>query len=106
MERMAEQENGEMVTRVESSKVDEVLTRFRAAEYHADAQMVILEKNPIVVDGKGLILVLSAGTSDIPVAKEAYLTAKCMGNEVESVFDVGVAGILRHDPGDGIGQIV
>jgi NCAIR mutase (PurE)-related protein len=50
-------------------------------------------KNPQA--GKGTILVLSAGTSDIPVAKEAFLTAKAMGNDVESVFDVGVAGIHR-----------
>jgi len=47
------------------------------------------------VQGRGRILVLSAGTSDIPVAKEAYITAQAMGNEVDSVFDVGVAGIHR-----------
>ena len=46
-------------------------------------------------EGKGTILVLSAGPSDIPVAKEAVLTAEAMGNRVHSVFDVGVAGIQR-----------
>ena len=43
----------------------------------------------------GSILVISAGTSDIPVAKEAFITAQVMGNQVESIFDVGVAGIHR-----------
>ena len=57
--------------------------------------MLILEKKKMPIQGKGTILVLSAGTSDIPIAKEAYLTAEAMGNHVESVFDVGVAGIHR-----------
>jgi len=45
--------------------------------------------------GKGTILVVSAGTSDIPVAEEALLTARIMGNRVEHLYDVGVAGIHR-----------
>ena len=47
--------------------------------------------------GKGMILILSAGTSDIPVAREAFLTASEMGNTVKSVFDVGVVGIHRGE---------
>ncbi len=57
--------------------------------------MVIWKKDKMPNQGRGTIAVISAGTSDIPVAKEAYLTAKVMGNDVESVFDVGVAGIHR-----------
>ncbi len=57
--------------------------------------MVILKKDRITKNGQGKILVISAGTADIPVAKEAYLTAEAMGNDVDSVFDVGVAGIHR-----------
>jgi NCAIR mutase (PurE)-related protein len=57
--------------------------------------MIILKKQKPIDQGKGTILILSAGTSDIPVAKEAYLTAEAMGNRVQSVFDVGVAGIHR-----------
>jgi len=45
--------------------------------------------------GKGTIAVVSAGTSDIPVAEEAAVTAEVMGNEVEHLYDVGVAGIHR-----------
>jgi hypothetical protein len=57
--------------------------------------MVVWIKHKIPLQGKGTIVVISAGTSDIPVAKEALLTAQVMGNHVESVFDVGVAGIHR-----------
>ncbi len=47
------------------------------------------------VIGRGTILIISAGTSDIPVAKEAFLTAQAMGNRVETIFDVGVSGLHR-----------
>ncbi len=47
------------------------------------------------VKGKGLILILSAGTSDMPVAEEAYVTSTFFGNETERLYDVGVAGIHR-----------
>ena len=95
MERMMPQENVVLVTRIDSQKADEVLTRFPDAVFHEDARMVIWEKMEVPKQGKGAIIVLSAGTSDIPVAKEAFLTAKAMGNDVESAFDVGVAGLHR-----------
>ena len=57
--------------------------------------MIVWKKHEIPIQGKGTILVVSAGTSDIPVAKEAFITAEVMGNKVTSVFDVGVAGIHR-----------
>jgi len=95
MERMAFQEDVILVTRIVPQKAEAVLERFPGAVYHPDAQMMVWEKNEVPVQGKGLILILSAGTSDIPVAKEALLTARAMGNEVESVFDVGVAGLHR-----------
>lgn len=95
MEKMMPQENVVLVTRIDSQKADEVLARFPDAVFHEDARMVIWEKTEVPKQGKGAIIVLSAGTSDIPVAKEAFLTAKAMGNDVESAFDVGVAGIHR-----------
>ncbi|MDX9871961.1 MAG: nickel pincer cofactor biosynthesis protein LarB [Clostridia bacterium] len=64
------------------------------SEYHADARMIVVNRQPLP-QNKGLILVVSAGTSDIPVAEEAYLTAEIMGNKVECLYDVGVAGIHR-----------
>ena len=95
MERMAPWENIILVTRIDSDKAAPVISRFKHAEYHDDAQMIYLAKGAVPVTGKGTILIISAGTSDIPVAKEAFLTAKAMGNKVETVFDVGVAGIHR-----------
>ena len=69
--------------------------RFDQAIYHPDARMVVFMRKKPEIRGKGEILVISAGTSDIPVAKEAYLTALAMGNRVNTLFDVGVAGIHR-----------
>jgi len=95
MEKMAAQEEIILVTRADKKKAESVLSRFSGAVYHEDARMVVWKKKEISLQGRGKILVLSAGTSDIPVAKEAYITAQAMGNDVDSVFDVGVAGIHR-----------
>ncbi len=95
VERISNQEDVVMVTRVAAQKADVVCSRFPEAVYHEDARMIILKRKDLPIRGKGTILVISAGTSDIPVAKEAYLTASVMGNKVKSVYDVGVAGIHR-----------
>ncbi|MBS3808900.1 MAG: nickel pincer cofactor biosynthesis protein LarB [Desulfobacterales bacterium] len=95
MEKMAAVENIILVTRIDSDKAEHVKQHFPEAVYHKDARVLVLEKHPPQITGKGSILVMSAGTSDIPVAKEAYLTARAMGNRVETVYDVGVAGIHR-----------
>ncbi len=95
LKKMIVHENIVLVTRVSPEKAGKVLPLFPAAAYHEDARMIILSKCDIPDNGRGTILVLSAGTSDIPVAKEAFLTAKYMGNEVELILDVGVAGIHR-----------
>eukprot|EP00362_Geleiidae_sp_MMETSP1317_P002450 CAMPEP_0201281824 /NCGR_PEP_ID=MMETSP1317-20130820/4163_1 /ASSEMBLY_ACC=CAM_ASM_000770 /TAXON_ID=187299 /ORGANISM="Undescribed Undescribed, Strain Undescribed" /LENGTH=249 /DNA_ID=CAMNT_0047592827 /DNA_START=157 /DNA_END=906 /DNA_ORIENTATION=- len=95
IEKVIAQENIVLVTRVSQKKADVLINEFPDALFHKDARMVIWSKEAIKNQGKGLILVLSAGTSDIPVAKEAAITAEAMGNEVTSVFDVGVAGIHR-----------
>src|SRR5713226_7821487 len=66
----------------------------RAAKFHPLSGVFAIERNN-EISGKGVIAVVSAGTSDIPVAEEALLTARTMGNRVEHVYDVGVAGIHR-----------
>jgi hypothetical protein len=64
------------------------------AKFHALSGAITIERNQ-KISGKGTIVVVSAGTSDIPVAEEALLTARLMGNRVEHLYDVGVAGIHR-----------
>jgi NCAIR mutase (PurE)-related protein len=66
----------------------------RAAKFYADSGVITVERSTEIT-GKGTILVVSAGTSDIPVAEEALLTARMMGNRAEHLYDVGVAGIHR-----------
>ena len=95
MERMVLQEQVILVTRIDADKAGMVVDRFPEAVFHDDARMLVWQKTTPKVQGRGTILVLTAGTSDIPVAREAYLTAQAMGNRVEAVYDVGVAGIHR-----------
>jgi NCAIR mutase (PurE)-related protein len=64
------------------------------AEYHETARCITLTQSP-AAPGKGTIAVVCAGTSDLPVAEEAAVTARLMGNAVELIADVGVAGIHR-----------
>ncbi len=95
MDKMMRQENILLVTRIGPQKADAVIARFPDAIYHPDARMIVwMLKKPQII-GRGTILIISAGTSDIPVAKEAYLTAAAMGNKVETIYDVGVSGIHR-----------
>jgi len=65
------------------------------AQYHELARMIVVRRKEVAVDQDRFLLVMTAGTSDIPVAEEAALTAEIMGNKVARVFDVGVAGIHR-----------
>jgi NCAIR mutase (PurE)-related protein len=95
MEKMVAQENVVLVTRLDAAAADPLCRRFPEAVYHADAGMLVWQKEMPPVTGRGEILVLTAGTSDVPVAREALLTARAMGNRVSGLFDVGVAGIHR-----------
>lgn len=95
MEKMMRHENIILATRIDESSANKIISHFSSVMYYKDAKMIVWQRGDILKQGRGLILVISAGTSDIPVAKEAYLTAKFMGNDVETVFDVGVAGIHR-----------
>lgn len=84
-----------LVTRLDPEKAGQIQPVFPAAEYHTAARCLALEHKKVEQRGKGTILVISAGTSDIPVASEAVVTARFLGNHVEQIFDVGVAGIHR-----------
>jgi hypothetical protein len=95
MERMAEQGENIMVTRLSPEKATEIQAKYKDSSYYERARVLTLTKHPIKIQGRGTILVISAGTSDIPVAEEAAITARFMGNEVETIYDLGVAGIHR-----------
>ncbi len=82
-------------TRADKAVYDALISRHPAAQYDPLARMVYQHKDKTVVNGDRLISVITAGTSDIPIAEEAALTAEIMGNHVERIYDVGVAGIHR-----------
>ena len=82
-----------LITRLSKEAAD-VIERSCPMKYHEDARIGIIGEMP-KADGIGKIVVACAGTSDIPVAEEAALTAEVMGNEVERIYDVGVAGLHR-----------
>jgi pyridinium-3,5-biscarboxylic acid mononucleotide synthase len=83
-----------LVTRADAKTYAAVKRVSRAAKYHSLSGVITIERTREIT-GKGTIMVVSAGTSDIPVAEEAVLTARLMGNRVEQLYDVGVAGIHR-----------
>ena len=83
-----------IVTRTEERVFDRIREVSRDAEFHRDARMITALQDR-TERGDGVIAVVSAGTSDIPVAEEAAVTATAMGNRVNRIYDVGVAGIHR-----------
>jgi len=83
-----------LVTRADAKTLVAVRRVSRGAKFHLASGVITIERNKEIT-GKGTILIVSAGTSDIPVAEEALLTARLMGNRVERLYDVGVAGIHR-----------
>jgi NCAIR mutase (PurE)-related protein len=83
-----------LVTRADAKIFAAVKRVDRKAKFHASSGVLTIERSQEIT-GKGTILIVSAGTSDIPVAEEALLTAQMMGNRAEHLYDVGVAGIHR-----------
>jgi NCAIR mutase (PurE)-related protein len=95
MESLDRQGENILVTRLSPEKAEQVRAGYPKSTYHPAARVLTLQRHPVKVKGSGTILVISAGTSDIPVAEEAAITARFMGNRVETVYDLGVAGIHR-----------
>ncbi|MGH7834342.1 MAG: nickel pincer cofactor biosynthesis protein LarB [Candidatus Binatia bacterium] len=92
---MRRSETNVLITRLSQEKMAELQKKVKGLHYHRTARAATWIGRPISVRGKGQILVVCAGTSDIPVAEEAALTAEMMGNRVDRLFDVGIAGIHR-----------
>jgi NCAIR mutase (PurE)-related protein len=92
--KISEHERRFLVTRIGPEHARAVRKKFRQAVYHEIARCLTYEKSPLP-KRDGAIAVLAAGTSDLPVAEEAAITADIMGNRVERIYDVGVAGLHR-----------
>lgn len=85
-----------LATRVCPEKADDVRKTLSQLQYNGDAQMLYRQsEEPNAVNRRGKVLVICAGTSDVPVAEEASLTAQCLGNPVTRIYDAGVAGLHR-----------
>ena len=93
-QRLYETSGRVLITRVSDAQVRDLKRKFKKLNHHKEAHCVTLMQKVIRKQG-GTIAVLCAGTSDVPVAEEAAVTAEAMGNRVERLFDVGVAGLHR-----------
>jgi NCAIR mutase (PurE)-related protein len=83
-----------LATRVGAEMAQEIQRRIPDATYHTAARVVYVDQNPTREKRTG-ILVVTAGTADMPIAEEAAITAELHGNQVERIYDVGVAGLHR-----------
>ena len=84
-----------LVTRASRDAFEAVKLVVPEAVYHSDARIIAFRQAGRDAPGRGQILIVAAGTSDLPVAEEAARTAELMGNDVDRLYDVGVAGIHR-----------
>jgi len=82
-------------TRCRKETFEKIKNSYPNSEYEELSKILKIKNDEIHNNGKGKIVIVSGGTSDIPVADEAYYTAKFLGNDVDRVYDVGVAGIHR-----------
>ncbi|MDD3243838.1 MAG: nickel pincer cofactor biosynthesis protein LarB [Eubacteriales bacterium] len=93
---MAHDSSNILATRANDAAYDAVrAVAGDAAEYRSDARIIMVHRKEVTFVNEKRIAVITGGTSDIPVAEEAALTAEFMGNHVERIFDVGVAGLHR-----------
>ena len=92
--RLAAHGGNVLATRATEDQYAAVAEKIEAAEYRPLARAIVLKRDRKRY-GRGVIAVVSAGTSDIPIAEEAVVTAEMMGNTVQHIYDVGVAGIHR-----------
>ncbi len=92
--RIFEREQRILITRIHGEHARALRRKFKSAVHHEAARCVTIEKSALS-KRPGTVAVLCAGTSDLPVAEEAAVTSDIMGNHVERIYDVGVAGLHR-----------
>ncbi len=95
IKKMSEKGSNILGTRCRKETYEKIKSLYPHCEYEDLSRVLKIKNKPIDNIGKGKIVVVTGGTSDIPVADEAYYTATFLGNDVERVYDVGVAGIHR-----------
>lgn len=95
IDRMNKKNTNILGTRCRKETFEKIIKIYPNAEYEELSQILRIKNEEIKEQGKGKILIVTGGTSDIPVADEAYFTAEFFGNKVERLYDVGVAGIHR-----------
>jgi NCAIR mutase (PurE)-related protein len=93
-ERLVARSPNVLITRTDADTFGEIRNTFTEAEWHESAKIIRVWRDRKEL-GTGEIAIVTAGTSDIPVAEEAALTAEVMGNRVKRIWDAGVAGIHR-----------
>ena len=82
-----------LLTRAERTHAEALVEAIPGAEYHPEARCIVVDPDPL--PRQGLVAVVAAGTADLPVAEEAAITARTLGAEVATCWDVGVAGLHR-----------
>jgi pyridinium-3,5-biscarboxylic acid mononucleotide synthase len=95
MARIEDAADNILVTRLNAVKAAALIDHYKRATYHERARCLTLIHHPWKVKGRGRIMIISAGTSDRPVAEEALVTAEFLGHDADHLADVGVAGLHR-----------
>jgi hypothetical protein len=95
VQHMAAHGDNVLVTRVSGEKAEVLSNKYPEGGYDPTARTFSLQQKPFEDLGRGKVLIICAGTSDLPVAREAAITARMFNNRVEELVDVGVAGIHR-----------
>ncbi len=84
-----------IITRLSADKAGALKRRLKGLTYHPEARLAAIISDGVPRSGHGEVMIISAGTSDLPVAEEAALCAEMFGNKVQRLYDVGVAGLHR-----------
>ncbi len=95
IQRMLELPGNILITRLSAIKADSLLQHFPQSEYNKEGECLMIKRHQIEPSGRGTVLIITAGTSDLRVAREAAITLEFMGQIPELLVDVGVAGLHR-----------
>ncbi len=97
VERLLATDDDVIITRLTRERAEQLLAAFpgHVGEHHVEARIVAFRRGVQIRRGVGCVAVVTGGTADVPVAEEAAVTAELLGNDVQRIYDVGVAGLHR-----------